>query len=80
MVTPQPAKVVIAEDRHAELTTARKHHRCVVCPEDILPKTKYYSIFIGGGLGAIKFPVRCHVECLDAYFEKVLGGQNGTGS
>ncbi len=66
-----PALLIIKEDRRAELTTARKYHRCCVCEEYILPKTKYYSIIVGGGLGAIKFPERGHIDCLPAYFEKV---------
>ena len=72
MVSPAPALVVFGEGRIATLTTARKHHRCCVGGEYILPKTKYYSIVLGGsGLGSLKFPERCCVEHLPAYFEKV---------
>ena len=60
------------EDRIATLTKATKHFRCCICEEYIIPKTKYYSITLGGsGLGSIKYPDRCHVEHLPAYFEKV---------
>ncbi|MBA7589696.1 hypothetical protein ES708_31785 [subsurface metagenome] len=58
--------------RIATLTTARKQHRCEVCPEPIKPKENYFSIVMAGsGLGGIKFPDRCHVDCLPNFFKKV---------
>jgi len=66
------AKVSFREgDKLFEVTKARKHHCCYACQGDILPQSQYYSIIIGGGLGAFKFPQRCHIECKGAYLEKV---------
>ena len=63
-------------DRLFEVTTARKHHRCGCgCDGYIYPKEKYYSIIVGGGLGAIKFPERCRIEHKDAYLARVKRGR-----
>ncbi|MAF43082.1 MAG: hypothetical protein CMI54_02780 [Parcubacteria group bacterium] len=60
------------EGRIAELTRARKYHRCSECQELIEKGSQYYAITIGGsGLGSIKFPSRVHRDCLTAYFERV---------
>ena len=59
------------EGRIAQITRARKHHRCAVCQEFINKGSQYYAITIGGsGLGGLKFPTRVHIDCIDAYFEK----------
>ncbi len=65
-------KAIRREGRTAQLTKAKKHHRCGVCQEYINKGSQYYAITLNGsGLGSIKFPERIHIECLDAYFAKV---------
>ncbi len=55
----------------AQLTRARKGHKCTDCGLLIEKGDEYYCIYQGGaGLGNIKFPDRCHQACLDNY----LGG------
>ena len=46
-----------------ELVRARKEHRCKKCEQPIIKGENHYCIYIGGGLGALKFPDRYHVEC-----------------
>ena len=70
-MTTTLANRIVHDHGNAELTTARKHHRCCVCQEYILPKSRYYAIFVGGGgLGSIKFPERVHTACLEQYYER----------
>lgn len=61
------------EGRIATLTKARKYHHCAECQGCIPPRSYYYSVVFGGsGLGGIKFPERCHIDCLEKYFAKVV--------
>ena len=72
MIQPALILTVRREGRIATLTKARKLHRCGVCQEYINKGDRYYSNIVGGGgLGAIKFPERCHIKCLEVYFERV---------
>lgn len=53
------------------LRKARKEHRCQVCPDPIVKGQEYCEITDGGsGLGGLKFPDRCHPECIDDYLER----------
>ena len=64
--------VIRKEGRIAQLTLARKHHRCAACSEYILPATQYYAITIGGsGVGGKINSSRVHPGCLGPYLEKV---------
>ena len=72
MTTPAPALRIIKEGRTSDLTKSGKYHRCGICQEYILKGSYYYAITINGsGLDSLKFPERVHVECLEAYFQKV---------
>jgi len=65
------ALTVYRQNRIASLTRARKYHRCAVCQELINKGDQYYAItFSYAGLGSIKFPERCHIECMDKFFSK----------
>lgn len=48
-----------------ELKQARKGHPCKVCPLPILKGEEYYCVYVGKGLGALKFPDRYHIGCLE---------------
>ena len=73
-----PQTLIAKEGWRAELTRARKLHRCCVCQEYINKKEQYYSIIIGGGgLGSIKFPERSHINCLDTFWAKVKRNKEG---
>ena len=59
--------VIVMNGKRAELTRARKTYKCDECGWPIVPHSDYYRVIIGGGLGAIKFPDRVHVRCVEKY-------------
>jgi hypothetical protein len=52
---------------YAVRRTARVEHACSECQKTIEVNETYYSIVIGGGLGAMKFPHRVHPGCLGSF-------------
>jgi len=55
----------------ATLRKARTGKKCTACGFPIEPGQEYYEIVAGGGgLGWIKFPDRCHPECLENYLRR----------
>ena len=58
----------------AKLHKARKGFKCCQCGNPIEPGSEYYSVVRGGGgLGWIKFPDRCHPDCLEQYLKRWNG-------
>lgn len=56
-------------DEHKARTSK---HICNACKYNIMAGTQYYSIIKGGGgLYALKFPGRTHINCLDGFFTKI---------
>lgn len=66
-------KVINRElSRIADLRKAQRTHECNECHRLIPKGSSYYSVVIpGGGLGSLKFPDRVHLDCLNAYFERI---------
>lgn len=57
------------------MVKGRKAHECCVCRRTIEAGERHCVIILGGGgLGWIKFPDRCHLDCIDNYFG---GGTSG---
>jgi hypothetical protein len=55
----------------ATLRKARTGKKCSSCGFPIEPGQEHYEIVAGGGgLGWIKFPDRCHPECLERDLER----------
>lgn len=49
---------------------ARKGSKCDQCGLPIEKGSDYYCVYVGGaGLGNIKFPTRCHVDCLEGFLD-----------
>lgn len=71
MTTVAIAHKVIKNGFIATLRRARRYHQCRVCEQPIAVGEAYYSLVKGGGgLGWLKFPDRCHIDCLDGYFKE----------
>ena len=74
MATVAIAPRVIKNGFVATLRKARRCHQCQVGEQPIEAGEDYYSIVKGGGgLGWLKFPDRCHIDCLDRYFKEHNG-------
>ena len=55
----------------ATLRKARTAKKCSECGLPIEPGSCYYEVVAGGGgLGWLKFPDRCHIDCLNQYLER----------
>jgi len=55
----------------ATLRKARTGKKCSACGLPIEPGQEYYEVVAGGGgLGWLKFPYRCHPECLEEYLRR----------
>jgi hypothetical protein len=55
----------------ATLRRARKGHICRACRQPIQPGQEYYEVTRGGGgLGWLKYPSKCHSDCLEDYLRR----------
>lgn len=63
-----PAARIVRNGRIAELTKARKDFVSRCCGLMIEKGSSYYSVtYAGAGLGSIKYPQRCHINCIDKF-------------
>jgi len=63
--------LIIRDGKRAQLTKARKYHRCGMCQGDINKGEDYYAITTNGsGLSSTKFPQRVHPVEIEDYFER----------
>jgi len=50
--------------------TARKGHKCSWCGLPIQPREEYYEVVAGGGgLGWLKHPNHCHIDCVSDFLD-----------
>lgn len=60
----------------ADLRKARNQYVCIQCVGLIEAGERYYSVtYAGAGLGSIKFPDRCHQDCVEEYLNSKGGGR-----
>jgi hypothetical protein len=62
------------------MVKGRRGYKCCACGMPIKPGEMHYTIVQGGGgLGWLKFPDRCHPECLDNYLGRRKLNDNRVG-
>jgi len=63
------AKTIIYNGCLAALTKSRVGHACAQCAGTIWSGELYYSVIVGKGLGAVKYPDRVHSYHIGRYLE-----------
>lgn len=63
--TLETYRKLLTDGAIADLKVVRKAHTCTRCHLTIEKKSRHYCVYRGNGLGALKFPERYHVECME---------------